>query len=169
MPVYMDTTEMTDYAKEIVESTYKLPDGSMSSVTLKEKLGIKTIVKGSFSNMPGPDDMTEHANMLVIVPTRNTITANDGEDRYNIVYNISMYYLRKYDTSTEVINDALVEAADLLASQFFISGLRFNDDSPIYKCWISLVDYESDFQGILGSLEVEMDAVHLMWSFEAEK
>lgn len=140
---------------------------------IKEELGIKTIMQGDFTSLPAPEEIDEWCNILIIKPTSNQIASSSTDYMYKVSYNIDLYYLRKINQD-EPINASLVDATEQIAESLFFNedideDDRFRDGDVITEAFPRDIDYDSDVEGLLRTLQLDITASKINWSLTSEQ
>lgn len=140
---------------------------------IKEALGIKTIMQGDFTSLPAPEEIDEWCNILIIKPTSNQIASSSTDYMYKVSYNIDLYYLRKINQD-EPINASLVDATEQIAESLFFNedideDDRFRDGDVITEAFPRDIDYDSDVEGLLRALQLDITASKINWSLTSEQ
>lgn len=140
---------------------------------IKEELGIKTIMQGDFTSLPAPEEIDEWCNILIIKPTSNQIASSSTDYMYKVSYNIDLYYLRKINQD-EPINASLVDATEQIAESLFFNedideDDRFRDGDVITEALPRDIDYDSDVEGLLRALQLDITASKINWSLTSEQ
>lgn len=138
---------------------------------LREDLGIKTIIQGDFTSLPAPDQVSDWCNILLIKPKTNRITPSDVYTLYRIDYFFEIFYIRKF-SQDEPINASLVEDTESILEALFTiedDQERFSDDGLILEALPTDVDYNSDVEGLLRALDLDVTASKIDYQLKAEK
>lgn len=152
---------------EIYEWIYKRID------SLTSELNIKTVMQGDFTSLPAPEAIKEWCNILLIKPTRNQIQNSSTDGSYQVIYLFELYFLRGINQD-EPINATLVNATETLAEALFFSededmDDRLADGSPVLSAHPTNIDYDSDVEGLLRALQLDITASKIDFQLQAEQ
>lgn len=152
---------------EIFEWIYKRTEPLIS------ELDIKTVMQGDFTSLPVPEDIKEWCNILLIKPTRNQIQNSSTDGNYQVTYFFELYFLRSINQD-EPINATLVDATETLAEALFFSededmDDRLEDGSPVLYAYPINIDYDSDVEGLLRALQLDITASKIDFQLQAEQ
>lgn len=138
---------------------------------LKEELGIQTVIQGDFTSLPAPDQVSSWCNILLIKPKTNRIVPGEVEGLYRVDYFFELFYIRKF-SQDEPINASLVEDTEKLIQPLFViedEEERFADDGLILEALPTDVTYDSDVEGLLRALELDVTASKVDYQLKTEK
>lgn len=137
---------------------------------LKTALDIKTIIQGDFTSLPAPEEVHSWANIVLVKPSSNEIDRSSTDYLYTVFYYFDVYFLKKYD-SDEPINASLVEETEQIVEQLFLIDdyERLSDGSPIIEVLVTRVDYDSDVEGLLRVLDLDITASKISFRLKAEQ
>lgn len=137
---------------------------------LKTALNIKTVIQGDFTNLPAPEEIAAWANILLVKPTYNEIEHSNVDGLYEVHYYFNIYFMREFSTS-EPINASLIEESETIAEALYEldSDDRLPDQSPILEAFVTRIDYDSDVEGLLRVLDLDVTASRISFRLKAEQ
>jgi hypothetical protein len=130
-------------------------------------------MQGDFTSLPAPENIKEWCNILLIKPTKTRIESSSTDGGYNVTYLFELFFLRNINPE-EPINAALVSATEKIAQSLFFDededmDDRLEDGSPVLLAFPHDIDYDSDVEGLLRALKLDITASKIDFQLQAEQ